>query len=193
MQKYNNMIRHVSFKTETLSNNKWLKQNFFNDYACVYVCPTTYTSIHLLLTPLSFSQIQKILTMYTPGDFEGKVPSSLIRFIGERCRQRDGSVGQHLLVHMDDTCLAPTTPNCDGNEGLHSTDTIGNLRALSPPASMTLDNLLIMIWDQFTCAPSLMNTLNLNNRHYSTRTICLPATALMKFSNVIGDIYLNKT
>lgn len=100
----------------------------------------------LTYTAYSLSQIQKLLTMYTPGDFEGKVPSSLIRLIGEKCRQRDGSDGQQLLVHTDDSHLSPYTMASGGGGSPHSPDTITNLRSLSTPSSMMLDHLLIMIW-----------------------------------------------
>ena len=104
-------------------------------------------SIHALMyTACSLSQIQKLLTMYTPGDFEGKVPSSLIRLIGEKCRQRDGSDGQQLLVHIDDSHQTPYAMASGGGGGPHSPDTITNLRSLSTPSSMMLDHLLIMIW-----------------------------------------------
>lgn len=119
--------------------------------------------MHLCMTLLcSFSQIQKILTMYTPGDFEGKVPSSLIRLIGERCRQRDGSVGQQLLVHTDDSLL---TPYATAN-GVHSTETVNNLRSLSTPNSMMLDQLLIKIW------PNLCNLLLQQWTYFELLTSC---------------------
>ena len=98
-----------------------------------------------MYTACSLSQIQKLLTMYTPGDFEGKVPSSLIRLIGEKCRQRDGSDGQQLLVHIDDSHLTPYAMTGGGGGGPHSPDTITNLRSLSTPSSMMLEHLLIMI------------------------------------------------
>lgn len=111
---------------------------------CLYSIHTinahfAHTTVHLYYS--SFSQIQKLLTMYTPGDFEGKVPSSIIRLIGEKCRRRDGSDGQQLLVHTDDSLLTPYATA----SGVHSPNTITNLRSLSVPNSLVLDHLLIMI------------------------------------------------
>ena len=138
---------------------------------------TSFTPcMHLRITLLcSFSQIQKILTMYTPGDFEGKVPSSLIRLIGERCRQRDGSVGQQLLVHTDDSLL---TPYATAN-GVHSTETVNNLRSLSTPNSMMLDQLLIKIW------PNLCNLLLQQWTYFELLTSCQLETVFVLSSALI--------
>jgi myosin-5 len=88
-----------------------------------------------LCAHLTSVQVQKLLTMYTPGDFEGKVPTSLIRLIGEKCLKRDGNSGRELLVHIEDS---PPTK-------LPYTPTDVNYKKMSLPSHFNLDKLLIRI------------------------------------------------
>ena len=96
--------------------------------------------------------------MYTPGDLEGKVPTSLIRLIGKRCCKRDGTSGRELLVHIEDF---PRTT-------LPHTVTDLNYKKISLPLHLKLDKLLIKIKFDFNPGIPYMYINNMQ----STIIIC---------------------